>query len=810
MPDIRDRIERRFEGLAAFLCRRRWWVTAAAFMMAAGLASGMARLTIDTSNEGFLHPDDPILIQYDAFKDMFGREDMIVVAVEPRELFSLEALGRIKELHDDLAENVPHLNDITSLANARNTYGDGDRLVVDDLLAQWPETAADMAALKARVMANPLYRDRLVSSNARMTTMVIELDAFSGAGAGGDVLSGFDEPAAGAGERPALTDEENSEAVAAVRAIVEKYDGDEFRLYMAGQPTVTEALKRAMQADMKLFMGLAFLTIGLCLLAMFRRLVGVVLPLLVVVLSFVSTMGVMGYVGTPIKLPTIILPSFLLAVSVGASVHVLAMFFQRLQRTEDRVGSVVYAMGHSGLAIVMTSLTTAVGLGSFATAEVAPIADLGIFASLGVLLSLGYTVILLPALLAIIPVKPHAGADASAPTFFDRLLDAVSDFSTRHARAVVAVGIAVIVFFAISAAQLRFSHDILSWLPEEWPVSQATRKVDSDLRGSVVVEIIVDSGRENGLYDRDLLVKLDGLARELEQWQRGELFVGKATSVTDILKEIHQALNENRPDFYAIPENEKLIPQEFLLFENSGSDDLQDVVDSRFRTARFTVKVPWRDTLEYVPLLREIETRFPEVLGPDVDITVTGVMSLFSRTLHAAIRSAAKSYLIAFGAITVMMILLIGNLRLGLAAMLPNLTPIVVTMGFMWWAGIPLNMFTMMIGSIAIGLAVDDTIHFMHNFRRYFAQTGDVRAAVHSTLHTTGRAMLVTSIVLSVGFYIYLFAAMNNVFQFGLLTGTAIVLALLALFLMGPALMVLLNPAAPAKSPDTSTKEDSQ
>lgn len=808
MSDVRDRIERRLEGLAGFLCRRRWWVVAFALMTAGGLASGMARLTIDTSNEAFLHPSDPVLVQYSAFKDLFGREDMIVVAIEPRELFTGEALAGIKALHDDLADNVPHLNDITSLVNARDTHGDGDRLVVDDLMAQWPETPANLAALKGRVLANPLYRDRLVSRDARLTTMVIELDAFSGAGTGVDVLSGFDEPAADVGERPFLSDEENREAVEKVRKIVEMHDREGFRLYMAGTPTVTESLKRALQADMKLFMGLAFATIGLCLLAMFRRLSGVFLPMLVVLLSFVSTMGVMGYVGTPIKVPTIILPSFLLAVSVGASVHLLAMFFHNLRRSEDRTASIRYAMGHSGLAIVMTSLTTAVGLGSFANAEVAPIADLGIYASLGVMLSLAYTIILLPALLAIIPARPHAGADDSAPTFFDSFLDAVANFSVGHARAIVAAGVVAIVAFTASAAQLSFSHDILSWLPKDWPVYQATRKVDRDLRGSVVVEIIVDSGRENGLYDRELLVGLDDLARELEGWERGGLFVGKATSVVDILKEIHQALNENRPEFHAIPENEKLIPQEFLLFENSGSDDLQDVVDSGFRKARFTVKVPWRDTLEYVPLLGDIEARFDDRLGPDIDVTITGVMSLFSRTLHAAIRSAAKSYVIAFGVITLMMILLIGNLRLGLASMVPNLAPIAIAMGFMWWAGIPLNMFTMLVGSIAIGLAVDDTVHFMHNFRRYFAQTGDVREAVRHTLHTAGRAMLVTSIVLAIGFYIFMFASLGNVIQFGFLVGSAILLALLADFLLAPALMVLLVAERAPEPADNSKKEN--
>lgn len=142
------------------------------------------------------------------------------------------------------------------------------------------------------------------------------------------------------------------------------------------------------------------------------------------------------------------------------------------------------------------------------------------------------------------------------------------------------------------------------------------------------------------------------------------------------------------------------------------------------------------------------------------------------------------------------MALLIGNLRIGILAMLPNLAPIAVTMGLMWALGLPLNLFTMLVGSIAIGLAVDDTIHFMHNFRRYHDETGDVRDSVRRTLHTAGRAMLVTSVVLAVGFYIFTLASLNNIIDFGVLTGTAIVLALAANFVLAPALMVLVHKGA--------------
>ncbi|MBW2328931.1 MAG: MMPL family transporter [Deltaproteobacteria bacterium] len=207
--------------------------------------------------------------------------------------------------------------------------------------------------------------------------------------------------------------------------------------------------------------------------------------------------------------------------------------------------------------------------------------------------------------------------------------------------------------------------------------------------------------------------------------------------------------------------------------------------------------MPWQDSLAYVPFIKEIEQRFSTAFadldkaGKPVQVTTTGIMALFARILHATMYSAVQSYGIALVVISIMMILLIGNIRLGLVAMIPNLGPILIVMGIMGWFAIPLDMFTMMVASIAIGLAVDDTVHFIYNFKRYYTKSGDVRDAVGHTLHTAGRAMLTTSIVLSIGFFIFMFASMNNVFNFGMLVGIAIILALLGDFFLAPALMAL-------------------
>jgi len=810
MTEIRRRIEDWFEGLARLIFRRRWLTLVLMLALAAALAWPLPRLTMDTSNEGFLRTDDPIQLTYNWFREQFGQDEMIIIALKPPRVFDLEFLKWLKALHDDLAENVPHLDDIFSLINARDTRGQGDSLIVGDLLEKMPRNEADLAALKERTLSNPLYVNRLISADGAWTALALKTDAYSSLGLKGDALSGFDEAGKSdaealsgfdqAGDRPApsearpfLSDQENTAVILAVQEVLARHRAADIEVHVAGSPVVTHWVKRSMIRDMSLFMRLVILVIGLCLFIMFRRLSGVLLPLLIVALALVSTLGLMAWFRVPIKTPTMILPSFLLAVGVGAAVHILSLFYQELQKNSPPEEAIASTLGHSGLAVVMTALTTAAGLGSFATAEVAPIADLGVFASLGVLLSLVYTIILLPALLAIFPIKTKRPRQNSTGPFFDRVLDWVTDFTTGRPKTVTAVSLILAGLAVTGAARLSFTHDVLTWLPEDLPVRRATLKIDQALKGTLMAEFILDTGRENGLYDPETLKKLDRLAREFEAFRDEDLFVGKATSVADIIKEIHQALHEDKPQFYAVPDNPALIPQEFLLFENSGSDDLEDVVDSRFRLARFTLRLPWRDSIRYVPFIAGLADRFQAAFGPEAKVTITGLSSIFSRTVYVAVRSAARSYIVAFVVISLLMILLIGSLKIGLLAMLPNLAPIFVTLGLMGWLGFPFDMFTMLIGSIAIGLAVDDTIHFMHHFRRYYALTGDPVESVRQTLHTAGRAMLVASVVLSLGFFILMLASMNNIYYFGLLTGLAIILALLADFFMSPALMVLIH-----------------
>jgi hydrophobe/amphiphile efflux-3 (HAE3) family protein len=801
MKNFRNRIEAWFETYAHVICRNRIKTIVIMLVLTAAMVSQIPKITIDTSTEGFLHTDDPALVAYNNFRDQFGRDEVIIIAIKSADIFSPKFLETIQKLHEELEENVPYIDDITSLVNARNTRGEADELIVEDLLEHWPQNQGEMTALKKRVLTNPLYKNLLISEDATFTTIIIKTQSHSSLGQDVDVLEGFEEEAAqdrnvkskAADQGAYLTDEENSRAVNAARGVIEKYRAPDFDIFLTGSPVVTHFLKRSMINDMRKFVALAVATVAILLFVMFRRVSGVLLPLVIVILSLLATIGIMALAGVAVKVPTQILPSFLLAVGVGTSVHILAIFFQRLQKTNDKEEAIAYALGHSGLAVVMTNVTTACGLMSFATAEVAPVADLGLFAGIGVLLTFINTLVLLPAVLALVPVSAkRLNGRPSKSSVMDRFLSGIGHFSTTHPVPILIVSSLIVGLSIFAALQIRFSHDVLKWFPEKNEIRRATEKIDHELRGTLNLEVIIDAGNENELYNPALLKRIDKAAADTESLEFEEVFVGKAWSLATILKEINQALNENRSDYYRIPSNRDLIAQEFLLFENSGSDDLEDVVDSQFSKARFTIKGPFKDAVKYNRLIDTVNRYFDENF-PGETITLTGLMVLMSRTVSNAAVSMARSYVIALIVITALMIFLIGRFRIGLLSMIPNLAPILLMLGVIGATPFKMDLFTMMVASIAIGLAVDDTIHFMHNFRRYYEQSGDPKQAVYETLHTTGRAMLVTTIVLSIGFFIFVFASMNNLFAFGVLTAFTILMALAADYLVAPALMVLVN-----------------
>jgi len=794
----KSKFETKLENFSDFIFDNKIKVIATTLLIVLALATQLKNITFDTSTDGFLHKNDSHRVAYDNFKEEFGKDEKVLITIESNNIFTIEFFKKLQAFHKDLEKNVPYITGVNSLINARDTKGVGDTLVVDDLFETLPSNNKQMQEKKKIILNSTLFKNLLINEQQNMTSIIIDLQTYTSVGQeNADEASedGFEDEEENTNntqnkDLEYLSDAENFEIIKKARKIISKYNSPDFKISIAGASTITADLKSSMQSDMKKFVRMLILVVIIFLAILFRRISGVVAPMLIVILSLIVTISAMGATGTPITIVTQILPSFLLAVMIGACVHLLAVFYKEYDKTKDKKASLRYAMGHSGLAIIMTSATTAVGLFSFSFSGVAPIGSLGLFSSLGVLIGLAFTLILLPALLSLFNIKAkEIKTKDSQSNIMDKSLLWVADFSTNYAKSIILISSIIIITIMFFASKLEFSHNPIKWLAPTNELRLTIEKVDAVMKGSSTLEILVDTGIENGLYEPKILKSIEAFSKEALNIKSDKYYIGKVVSIVDILKESNRALNENKQEFYSIPDNKKLIAQELFLFENSSPDDLKDFVDTKFSKARLTLKVPNIDAIYYDDMIKEIKTLANKHFDKNIQVSTTGLSALLSRVMSNAIYSSAVSYAMAIVFISLLMILLLGSVKLGLISMIPNIAPLLMMTSVMVVFNMPLDMFTMLIGAIALGLAVDDTVHFMHNFRRYEIQYGNVQKAVEMTLLTTGRAMLVTSIVLTAGFLVFLGSSMTNLFNFGILTAIAINIALIADFFLVPAIM---------------------
>jgi uncharacterized protein len=796
-PVVRKRIENYFRDLTRIIYRSRFFVLAVWILITCFLGFQAKNITIDTATESMLHDDDPSLIDYNRFRDQFGRAELVVLLVEGPDIFDLDFLTRLRTFHEALESETPHLEKITSLINVRNTRGEGDVLYVDKLMNE--AALQDLEAVKARALANPFYPNYVLSTDKKAVALVIETVArVSDTPAATDPfavdLTELEEDALP--ERNASSHYINADEKAAVNTaivgVMKRFQARDFKVTFSGGSVVVDVFNKATGEDTIRLVKIMLLVIVGFLFLFFRRYSGVIIPLSIVGSAATSTVGLMAIVGTPISIMTNILPAFIVSVGIADSVHVLTIFYREYQRGKSKQDAICFAMGHSGLPILMTSITTAAGLLSFTSAEIATIMQLGYFAAVGVMLAFVYTLCLIPALIAAFPIKPKPVAVvAERSQRMDNFLLFFSRVSSRHPVAIVGVCLIVCLVSIYYIFQLHFSSYILDYFPANHPVKTDLEYLENHLGGSVSFEILVDTKKENGVYDPAILKGIDELIPRIEAIRTDEVYVGKVISIVDIVKETNQALHGNDKRYYTIPDDRATIAQELLLFENSRPEDVAKIVDSKFQKTRITLKTKWSDSVIYERFVKQLKEMFEETFKGAADVTVTGLAALLARTIPAALHSMARSYLIAFAVISVLMLLLVGNFKLGLLSMCPNLLPILMVMGLISLCGISLDINTLFIGSVAIGLVVDDTIHFIYNFRKYLDETGSPACAIRETFLGTGRAMLITSIILTLNFFVLLSASLNHSLKFGLFTGIVIIFALLADFLLAPALLLL-------------------
>ena len=746
MTGFRERVELSFASLCQTLVRHKLLTLLLSVALLAITAAPSGQLRRESSMVSLFHKTDPARVVYESFQERFGKDDLLLVVLQPDDVFATEFLSSLEQVHKKLAQHTPYLAKITSLVNVRDTRGENDQLLVEELMPKVPKTEAALKAFRQRVLANPSYRDYLVSSDGKLTAIVLE-----------PLAKRPDQDQADSGTSPTgqmvtVDTAEFIEMYAKVREIAEPYRARGIALHYAGHPVLAAVLQQAMQDDVARLMPLAFLVSIGFLVLLFRNVTGVLLPILIVTASILSTFGCMVWLDIPMTNVTVGLFALLTVVGLADAVHILSIFYRCYRDGAEKEQALTYAFGHSGLPVLLTTLTTGAGLMSLAWADVAWVADFGLAAPIGVAFAFVYTLLFLPALVALLPVRRPRAVTPGKQPLADRCLIWIGNLAVRRSGWVIASWLLLLVLALVGLSQVRLSQNGLKWFPENHPIRTATKVIDDGFGGTLTFEISIDSGKENGLYDAQLMQQLSKTVETFERYQRNGIKMGKAISVATVLKEVNQALNNNDAKHYKIPDSNQLIAQELLLFEMSGSDDLERMVSTDYRHLRLTLTVPFADAILYLDVLADIEQHLRDHYA-GLSYSITGMNALFIQTVSNILTSMAKSYPIALVVVTVLMIVLLGRIRFGLLSMVPNLAPILIIIGAMGWLEIPFDFSTMLIGAIAIGLVVDDTIHFLHTFAREQAITNDVPKAVRATLLTTGRAIFITSMTLAAGFW---------------------------------------------------------
>jgi len=665
------------------------------------------------------------------------------------------------------------IEEVVSLINVRQTVFEGGAVQVRGLLEGGTPPVSELPAVKAQVLGDPTLSGYVVSDDGDHAIITLRTNAVDFEG--------------------------RSAIYRALKDQVRSHDAPGFEVRVTGMPALNAELVTTMQADMRRLVAGAFLVMSIVLGWLFRRAVGVIAPLCVVAMAAIWTLGSMAATGTPVTLLTNIVPAFLACVGLGDSIHVLAVFRDERARGLEQREAIVSAIGSTGMPLLFTTLTTMVGLLSFRFAKMDAIAEMGSFAAFGVGVALILSVTFLPIALSMTRSGSLAGASQDGERerdWIDALLRRATSLSAgRGPFPVLGGGLLVVIVAAIGISRMDVYHNPVDWLPVDYPARMALESLDTEVGGTAQVNVVLEAEGERGLRDRELLLGLERLEahiRDFEHPDSGERIVTGTNSLLDIVKETNRALHGGDPAAYAIPDTQRGVSDALLLFESAAPRDLRRLATADLAKSHMTVRIRWMDATSYEPFTAWIDQGIRDNLGGLAEARPTGSVYELVTTVGGLIGDLLRSFGAALVSVTLMMVLLLRSPTLGFISMIPNLVPVALVMGFMGFAAIPLDLTNLLIASIVIGVAVDNTVHYMFQWKAAWTTGAGTEGGIHHALDHAGRALVGTGLILALGFGVYLLSSMLNIRRFGMLVGSACVFALFTNLVFAPALLRLM------------------
>jgi len=790
--DFISRLNESFAAIAGWSYDHRWWVVALSCLMLVGSLVLASQAKVDSSYEAYFDPSDPAYSAYEQFRADFGSDEISYVLYEAPDFefgpWNLEVMRRIVRLTEALENEVPFVYEVRSLANAELMVGNRDGIEIRELRDHFPETQEKLLELREEYLAKPMLVGGILSADASHGAIVIEMDRSST-----DPLDEIRlDPAGGDGIDnlyPQVTE-------AAIDRILARPEYQGIQFHHSGDVPANAIYNVVISRESALLGGLTAAVVALVLLFFFRSFVGVLAPTIVVQLSVLFSVAFIVVVGWQLDLSFSSMPTLLTAIGVAHSVHILSEFRGRFVELGDRREALVATLYLVGTPCLLTSVTTAVGFASMSFVPIKSIAHMGVYSAFGVMAAFLLSLTLLMAMLSFGRRTPRdldaqlQRVDAKGGRFLHVGLAATAGFVLRRRVPILLAFAGVFVFSLSGIGRLRVDANWLDDFSDETPLKVSTLRIDEVMGGVTNLVLLFDGGRPDAVKEP---VVLSDVAR-VQQWANQQSLVRKTYSIVDIIKDLNQTFHADDPEFHRLPETRDLIAQYLILYESAGGAEADEYVSSDYQRARLELRLRADMTSKTAELVRALEEELAAHPLEASTMSKTGIGALWLKLLDFIVTSQIQGFAIAFSVIALLMCLLFRSIRIGLISMVPNLSPVLLTLGVMGWLEIPLDYNKASIAAVAMGIAVDDTIHLVSRYRHEFRLCGDYREALRASLLDVGRAVLITSIALVAGFLVLLVSVLASQGTQGLLLATTIVTALVADFLLMPALVLTFEP----------------
>jgi predicted RND superfamily exporter protein len=719
--------------------------------------TGQLRLNIDPSANRLLSENLPAKQFYDHAREIFGSDETLVITLTAGDIFTRDVLDRIKRITTRI-EEVGAVHHVVSLANAPDIRSVGDELDISPFMSGLEDGSATLEDIRRRVLGNRAYAGSLVSTDGEATALIVYFNDISDS----DYIRG------GIHEQ--------------IRNILEE-ERDGYRVFMSGTPYFKVAMVDLLLKDLLWTPPLITAILAVVLAIALRTFVGVFVPLVTVAVGVILTLGTIAGLGYSLSMISALVPPLLMILGLSYSVHVVTEYHQIRRDHAAGSSAIQRTLEHMTLPVLLTGLTTIAGFVALMANPISAVSEFGIFAVIGVIYTTLLSITFTPAMLSLLDRrsgKQESGRQSATDSVFNRFVEWIARFDLDYRRGIF-IGFGIVFLLALAGmTNIRVSTESITNFAKGSDVRNGFEVANAKLGGANPFYIVISGDYSDSFKEPANL----NLIKDLQDWLLEQPEIGGTVSLVDYVMLVHQAFNGNDPAFYTIPENKRLITQ--LLFLSS-SEELERLVDSRYRTTSIVVRSKVINSERMSALIKRINRKlaeFPEHLTP----VVTGNPVLIGETLTEIIVGQARSVGLALVFVYIILSIMFMSQRIGLVALLPNIIPIVVYFGSLGIFDISLNPSTSLIAPMVLGIAIDDTIHYFSRFNREVRRHADDRKATLLAMKSVGRPVTLTSVCLCLGFLVLLTSELRMQVQVGVMASYALAIAWLSDFLLTPAL----------------------